>query len=226
VRIILFLLHEILPKIKRLWQFKGLYLYIPHDVFNPVYTLTTSFMAENLPHLKGKKVLDMGCGSGILALVAKRMGAHAVVGYDKSLVSIAVSNINARLNNLKGIFTNKLESVAASSPYHVIVTNPPYLPLEPRGKIDKLWSGGSDYRFLLRMIVLSRMFIDKKGLFILGLSSITGLDPKKVSEILWRAGFKVIGFQSKKYPTETLYIVYSIPRTNSLTSITLSTKNS
>lgn len=49
----------------------------------------------------GFRVIDAGCGSGILALSAARLGARDVYGFDLDPEAIRVSRENANLNGLK-----------------------------------------------------------------------------------------------------------------------------
>jgi ribosomal protein L11 methyltransferase len=48
--------------------------------------------------VKGKRVLDMGCGSGILAIYAHKLGAKKTIGLDIDPVAVTVSLENATLN--------------------------------------------------------------------------------------------------------------------------------
>jgi ribosomal protein L11 methyltransferase len=48
------------------------------------------------------RVLDMGCGTGILALAAARAGARTVLAVDNDPVAVRVARENARLNGLSG----------------------------------------------------------------------------------------------------------------------------
>ncbi len=50
--------------------------------------------------LKDKRVIDYGCGSGILAIAAAKLGASIVVGTDNDPQAIIASRENARRNNV------------------------------------------------------------------------------------------------------------------------------
>lgn len=52
--------------------------------------------------LKGLKVLDMGCGTGILAILAARLGASEVVGIDVESWSAENAAENAQRNGVSG----------------------------------------------------------------------------------------------------------------------------
>lgn len=51
-------------------------------------------------NLKGKRVVDCGCGTGILGIVASKLGASEVVGYDIDEWSVENAQHNARLNGV------------------------------------------------------------------------------------------------------------------------------
>ena len=53
--------------------------------------------------LKGKRVLDCGCGTGILGIVASKMGAQSVVGYDIDEWSVENARHNAELNGVRNM---------------------------------------------------------------------------------------------------------------------------
>ena len=52
--------------------------------------------------LPGKRVVDYGCGSGILGIAAVRLGAVAVLGVDNDPQAITASRDNARRNEVPG----------------------------------------------------------------------------------------------------------------------------
>lgn len=56
-----------------------------------------AYLALN-PSAPAKSVLDYGCGSGILAMVAKKLGAHDVAGVDIDPQAIESARLNAERN--------------------------------------------------------------------------------------------------------------------------------
>lgn len=55
--------------------------------------------------LTNKSVLDCGCGTGILSIVASKCGACTVIGYDIDEWSVRNTNHNAAINNVDNILT-------------------------------------------------------------------------------------------------------------------------
>lgn len=67
---------------------------------------TTSLCVEKLQGTvkKGDKVLDLGCGSGILSIASLLLGASAVDAVDIDPNAVKISKENAALNKFDGIF--------------------------------------------------------------------------------------------------------------------------
>ncbi|HET7726129.1 MAG TPA: 50S ribosomal protein L11 methyltransferase [Candidatus Limnocylindrales bacterium] len=51
----------------------------------------------------GARVLDVGCGSGILSIAAARLGARSVLGVDTDPIAVEASEANARRNRVRRI---------------------------------------------------------------------------------------------------------------------------
>ncbi len=54
---------------------------------------------------KDKTVLDVGCGSGILAIASLLLGAKSAVGVDIDELAVKTAEENAQLNNVSSLFT-------------------------------------------------------------------------------------------------------------------------
>ena len=72
------------------------------------------------------RVIDAGCGSGILALSAALLGFKNVTGFDNDPEAVRVSEENARLNDLSGkvrLFVGDLTSGLAGQQAEVVLAN-------------------------------------------------------------------------------------------------------
>jgi len=83
---------------------------------------TTYLMLEMMKnHVKSEQVIDIGTGSGILALAALLLDAASAIGIDIDIGAIEHAKENAKLNNLKGVFTKELPE--ALSPQNIFLMN-------------------------------------------------------------------------------------------------------
>ncbi len=87
---------------------------------------TTSLVAQVLANTKlaGATVLDVGCGSGILALVALRLGAERAVAIDVDPDAVAVTRENAARNGMQdrvAAYVTPVQDVPGTFP--VVVAN-------------------------------------------------------------------------------------------------------
>jgi ribosomal protein L11 methyltransferase len=98
----------------------------PQMAFGTGHHATTQQMVELLEcYLKpAVSVLDAGTGSGILAILAAKLGASKVFGFDIEPESIENARHNARLNNVPEIqFEIGDDSVIPSEKYQLILAN-------------------------------------------------------------------------------------------------------
>jgi len=87
---------------------------------------TTTLMAEQILEmdLTGKTVLDMGCGTGILAMMASLKGAKSVMAIDIDTWSFESTVENARLNNISNLEAKLgYASLLEKGTYEVIFAN-------------------------------------------------------------------------------------------------------
>jgi len=75
--------------------------------------------------LAGLRVLDYGCGSGILAIAAARLGAAAVRGVDIDPLACQAARQNSRRNSVRAHYTapDSLTANGAAAPFDVVVAN-------------------------------------------------------------------------------------------------------
>ena len=74
--------------------------------------------------LRGARVLDVGCGSGILAIAAAKLGAASVVGIDVDPIAVEATLANAATNGLSGRISARLGSLPSGlPPFDVVSAN-------------------------------------------------------------------------------------------------------
>ncbi len=102
----------------------------PKMSFGTGHHETTQMMIELLRDYMGpgKSVLDVGTGSGILAIVAAKMGAGPVVGIDTDQDAINDALENFRINGLQNIirmYTGELAAISdiASISFDLVIAN-------------------------------------------------------------------------------------------------------
>lgn len=112
------------PLVSRLSRHKGRsHIIIPASLaFGTGEHATTAMSLRFLEQLtrgwnSGWSLVDLGTGSGILALAAKRFGAARVIGVDNDPAAISVAKSNARLNRVRGV-SFRLGDVRRWNPAH------------------------------------------------------------------------------------------------------------
>lgn len=98
----------------------------PRMSFGTAHHETTSLMLEALLNetLTGKCLLDLGCGTGVLAILAWKMGASRVDAIDNDLWAFENAMDNVAKNNAEGI--SVIHGDAGDIPrkdYHLILAN-------------------------------------------------------------------------------------------------------
>lgn len=98
----------------------------PNMAFGTGNHETTSLIIESIltKNLSGKTVLDMGCGTGILGILASMKGAKYITAIDIDEWSYNGTKENAELNNIKNINIKLGDaSVLGDENYDVIFAN-------------------------------------------------------------------------------------------------------
>ena len=171
----------------------GFRLIVRPMVFHPRYFLTSGFFARFLLKLdlSGKKVADVGTGSGILALAAAQAGAASVLALDINPNAARAAVENAHVNgfggSIRAIGSNLLSAVASRPLFDVILSSPPSFAGEPRDLADRAWHAGPNYRDIVMLFAQARERLASDGCMYLLLS--TDSDLGMLGNHIKRAGF-------------------------------------
>lgn len=99
----------------------------PGSAFGSGYHETTRLMTRLLEHLKRKigSFLDIGCGTGILSVVAAKLGAGKITGYDNDRPSalVAAKNFRANLCGEGTFFCAQLKRSRVSGSFDTVGAN-------------------------------------------------------------------------------------------------------
>ncbi len=137
----------------RQWSWGTLRLTIAPGVFHPGLFFSTRVLLKfmlKLP-LQGKKVLELGAGSGLLSLAAAQQGA-LVTATDINPNAVEALKTNASKNNLEmEVFVSDLLDYIPDPHFDLIFINPPYYPRNPSTIEEMAWFCGEDFDYFERL---------------------------------------------------------------------------
>jgi len=90
-----------IPEAKLLIQALPMVPEISLNLIDPDYPVMARYLLDKPELVKGKTVIDFGCGSGIVAIAAAMAGAKRSIALDLDPSAILASQLNADLNNTR-----------------------------------------------------------------------------------------------------------------------------
>jgi putative methylase len=95
------------------------------------------FLAAQLGDIQGRKVVDLGCGTGVLGIGAALIGAREVVGIDVDEAALGVARANAsRLGVDLGLLTMEVGEFPEAC--DTVLMNPPFGAQQPHADLPFL----------------------------------------------------------------------------------------
>ncbi len=132
---------------------KNISVTIPKGVFHPGLFFSTNFLIEELERmsLTGKSFLELGCGSGLISIVAAQNGA-ITTAVDVNDKAVRVTLVNARNNKADvEVIQSDLFSGLAKRQFDIIAINPPYYKKNPANYSDAAWYAGENFEYFQKL---------------------------------------------------------------------------
>jgi release factor glutamine methyltransferase len=126
---------------------------IPPGVFHPGFFTSTRLLLNHLLEfpLQGKRLLELGAGSGLISMVAAQKGAR-VLATDINPLVIKYLAINSVRNSIGiEIRQSDLFSDIPSQTFDLIAINPPYYKKDPVSDAEKAWYCGANGEYFVQL---------------------------------------------------------------------------
>ena len=191
----------------------GFRLTIDEDVFPPDMGKCSLNLARIAEGYQAQTALDMGCGSGYLALSLKRSGVPEVWASDIHAPAVRCARNNAQQNERDGqihvVESDLFENIPATVMFDLVVFNQPFGP----GQGDTVCGCGPDggYRITRRFLKQAAERLSPGGVAIMAFSDREPVEnsPDRVAAEL---GFPARTVYHAYYGMANNYIVEIIPR--------------
>lgn len=154
---------------------------------DPRYSNSTALIVAHLPELAGKDVLDLGCGTGVFAVIAAKRGAARVLATDLDPAALRNTEENVRRHQLEGVVrvakSDLFSDITGS--FDVILANLPIW--------DELWNVKTTTTDLNQAFLLNvKNYLKPGGVALLAWFSASPVEPVRAA--LHAAGFTVEEF--------------------------------
>lgn len=197
--------------------------FIPRPETETIVDLALSILCHPDPAGAGEgspvnsSVLELGTGSGVIALALAQEGKVKVDALDISEKALEIAKENAQMNKIEGIKWIKSDWFdKVSKKYDLIVCNPPYVSLEEYNDLpveikehepnQAVTDNGDGLKCLKEIISAAPKYLNEKGSLLLEI----GFDQKEeVKKLLEKAGFDQIAFE-KDLANHTRFAIASV----------------
>lgn len=140
-------------KKERPYNYKHIKGVVLPEVFFPHFTISTKLLMQHIEplSLSQKSFLELGCGTGLISVLAAQKGA-LVTSSDINPEAIRNVKLNATKNK---VTLNALESDLFSNipkqTFDYILINPPYYPRKPESRAEEAWFCGENFEYFEKL---------------------------------------------------------------------------
>lgn len=175
---------------ERKYNYKGTLVIVHPAVFHPGFFSSTQFLLQYLERktMQGTQLLELGCGTGLIALLSAKAGAQ-VVASDLSVKAIenAKQNFSNHQVDVSLIHSDLFDDIPQKK-YDWIIINPPYYAKTVRQEEDLAWHCGQDFQYFQKLFQSLLRYIDIETQIIMVLT--LGCDLDKIFMIAEANKFK------------------------------------
>ena len=144
--------HNWYHKKPRIYSYNGLDVHVLPNVFSPISNNTTLALLNYVDtlQLNLKTVLELGCGTGIVSVLADSKGG-IVTASDINDIALNELSIQSREDNrgIISVYSDLLENLHFHFDY--ILINPPYMPKSPKDVLEAAIMCGDEFQYFNRL---------------------------------------------------------------------------
>lgn len=137
----------------RKYKYKDISVWVEPTVFPPFITISTKLLLEftETLELQNKTFLELGCGCGIISVLAAKKGA-IVTATDINPIALDALEKNAENNQvtIEISHSDVFENLTNRS-FDYIVINPPYYPKNPTSIAENAWYCGENFDYFEKL---------------------------------------------------------------------------
>jgi release factor glutamine methyltransferase len=190
----------------RMYTCKGIRLVIPPAVFHPGFFFSTRLLLRYIAKLplKNRSFLELGAGSGLIAMYAAREGAQ-VTASDINQVATHSLETNSRSNRIAlTVITSDLFNNIPKQTFDIIAINPPYYKKQPQTPAQYAWYCGEQGEYFQQLFGSLHPYMHAQSMVLMVLSD--GCDLEMIFGMALSNGFKLNCVFEKKNWLEVNFI--------------------
>lgn len=191
----------------RAYRYRDTDIIVKAGVFHPGFFYSTKMLLDFLLKeggLEGKSLLELGCGSGLISVVAARNGA-VVTASDISLTALKNTTLNCRINNVDAlVLESDLFDQIPLQQFDWILINPPYYLKDPEKPADYAWYCGRGMEYFKKLFNGLRGYLHPASQALMVLSDVC--DIRQVKKVAGDQGFKLAMKEQKRKGLEWNFV--------------------